>query len=156
MTDKELRKLGRRELLTLLLNQSRELDRVRSELEAARAELENRRLTLEESGSIAQASLQLNGVFEAAQKAADEYVESVRAKYDKELDERVLGAKAQEAWEELYLLSQELCESAERVRDILSAEFPGHQDTGVQEHGEEEEKKTEDCTEDRISHDQPA
>lgn len=155
MTDKELRKLGRRELLTLLLNQSRELDRVRSELEAARAELENRRITLEESGSIAQASLQLNGVFEAAQKAADEYVESVRAKYDRELDERVLGARAQEVWDELYLLSQELCEKAERVRDILSEEFPGHRDTGAQEHGEEE-KKTKGCTEDGISHDQPA
>ena len=33
---------------------------------------------MEDSGSIAEAALRLNGIFEAAQKAADQYLESVK------------------------------------------------------------------------------
>ena len=36
-------------------------------------------LLLSEAGSIAEAALRLNGVFEAAQAAADQYLDSVRA-----------------------------------------------------------------------------
>lgn len=78
MTDRELQKLKRVELLQLLLEQSRELDALRQELAQARRELEVRELRLQEAGSIAEASMQLNGVFEAAQRAADQYLESIR------------------------------------------------------------------------------
>ena len=87
MTDKELQKLKRVELLQLLVEQSRELDALRQELAQARRELEARELRLQEVGSIAEASMQLNGVFEAAQRAADQYLESIR--YQSEhMDER--------------------------------------------------------------------
>lgn len=78
MTDRELQKLKRVELLQLLLEQSRELDALRQELAQARRELEARELRLQDAGSIAEASMQLNGVFEAAQRAADQYLESIR------------------------------------------------------------------------------
>ena len=78
MTDRELQKLKRVELLQLLVEQSRELDALRQELAQARRELETRELRLREAGSIAEASMQLNGVFEAAQRAADQYLESIR------------------------------------------------------------------------------
>lgn len=39
---------------------------------------ESRRIELEEAGSIAMAALQLNGVFETAQKAAEQYLENIR------------------------------------------------------------------------------
>ena len=78
MTDRELQKLKRVELLQLLVEQSRELDALRQELAQARRELEARELQLQEAGSIAEASMQLNGVFEAAQRAADQYLESIR------------------------------------------------------------------------------
>lgn len=78
MTDRELQKLKRVELLQLLVEQSRELDALRQELAQARRELEARELRLQEAGSIAEASMQLNGVFEAAQRAADQYLESIR------------------------------------------------------------------------------
>ena len=41
--------------------------------------ISRRRILLEKAGSIAEASLQLNGVFEAAQKAADQYVENIQS-----------------------------------------------------------------------------
>ncbi|MEE1154853.1 MAG: DNA repair protein [Acutalibacteraceae bacterium] len=79
MTDKELRKLSRSELLEMLLIQSREVERLKSELEIANQKLENRKIILSESGSIAEAALKLNQIFEVAQNAADQYLESIRS-----------------------------------------------------------------------------
>ena len=77
MTDQELRKLSRKDLLELLLAQSRERDALRTELEQARAALRDRQLHIEQAGSIAEAALRLNGVFEAAQAAAQQYLDNI-------------------------------------------------------------------------------
>ena len=55
MTDKELRKLNRSELLELMLEQSREIDRLQEELEETREALQERNLKIESCGSIAEA-----------------------------------------------------------------------------------------------------
>ena len=78
MTDKELRKLTRAELLELLLVQSRELNQLTTEVETLKQQLQQKEIILKEAGNIAEASLQLSGIFEAAQAAADLYLESVR------------------------------------------------------------------------------
>lgn len=78
MTDKELRRLSRSELLEMLIRQTQENEKLSQELQQCRAELDERRITAERAGSIAQAALKLNGVFEAAQAAADQYVASVQ------------------------------------------------------------------------------
>lgn len=78
MTDKELRKLKRSELLEMLIEQQKELNDVKKQLEEAKARLESRDIAIRQAGSIAEAALQLNGVFEAAQKAADQYLENIR------------------------------------------------------------------------------
>lgn len=137
VTDKELQKLNRRELLQLLLEQAQESEHLRGELAAAeeraremdetftrlRQRLNDKDTQIEEQeetfarlrqrldqkdarireleeaaerseaaggvreiqvaglsevGSIAEAALQLNGIFEAAQKAADLYLQTVR------------------------------------------------------------------------------
>lgn len=77
MTDKELQKLSRTELLELLLVQSRELDKKNQELESLQAQLQTRQIALSQAGNIAEAALRLNGIFEAAQAAADQYLENV-------------------------------------------------------------------------------
>lgn len=79
MTNKELRRLNRKELLEMLIEQGKELEMVRQELETANAKLERREIALAECGSIAEASLKLSGIFEAAQAAADQYLESLKA-----------------------------------------------------------------------------
>lgn len=78
MTDKELKKLSRAELLELLLESNRENERLRKQLEKAKELLASKVIKVENAGSIAEAALALNGVFEAAQKAADQYLENVR------------------------------------------------------------------------------
>ena len=78
MTDKTLRKMSRRELMEMLLEQSKEVERLRAELEQAKQKLRSRQILLREAGSIAEASLRLNEVFESAQKAADQYLLNVK------------------------------------------------------------------------------
>ena len=78
MTDKELRRLSRRELLQMLLEQTSEVERLQAELDKTRAELNDRAIMLESCGNIAEASLKFNHVFEAAQQAAEQYLANVR------------------------------------------------------------------------------
>lgn len=77
MTSKELKRLSRRELLEMLIEQMKENQRLRNRLEQAEAELENRELVSLRAGSMAEAAMQLNGVFEAADKSARQYLENV-------------------------------------------------------------------------------
>ncbi len=78
MTEKELLKLNKSEMLEIMLAQSREIDSLREQLAEAEARLEDRRITIEKAGSLAEASLKLTKVFEEAQKAADLYLENVK------------------------------------------------------------------------------
>jgi len=79
MTERELRKLNRTELLEMLIGQIRENEALQTQLDEANEKLARRAELAGESGSIAEAALRLNGVFEAAQAAAEHYLESVRA-----------------------------------------------------------------------------
>lgn len=78
MTDREMRKLGRAELLELLLEERRENERLRAQLRLASEKLTSNIIKMENAGSIAEAALQLSGVFEAAEAAAAQYLQSVR------------------------------------------------------------------------------
>ena len=78
MTDKELHKLKRAELLEILVEQSKEIDSLKEQLANAREKLKSREIVMAKAGSIAEASLALNHIFSDAQKAADQYLENVR------------------------------------------------------------------------------
>lgn len=77
MTEKELKGLNRRELLELLIIQSKKIDRLQAELEEKNQKLASRDLEIKESGSIAEASIRINNVFTNAQIAAEQYLENV-------------------------------------------------------------------------------
>ena len=129
MTEKELHKLRKQDLLQLLLAQGREAAELQEQITKLSASLEeteagnerlkakldekdelieklksrldekdaritkmreimkpwraNRQIELEEAGSIAEAALRLNKVFEAAQKAADQYIYNLRQRCEK-------------------------------------------------------------------------
>lgn len=57
---------------------------LREELEQAKKSLEKREIALNEAGSIAVAALQINGVFEAAQAASQQYIENIRSLSDRQ------------------------------------------------------------------------
>ena len=77
MTEKELRRLSRAELLEMLLAQTEENRQLKKELQEAEEALEDRRIAIEESGTMAEAALRLNGVFEAADQAVRQYLENM-------------------------------------------------------------------------------
>lgn len=66
MTDNDLKKLNRTELLELLVEQSKRIYQLQAQLDEANRKLADRQLEIDKAGSIAEASLRLNGVFQAA------------------------------------------------------------------------------------------
>ena len=77
----DLKHLRRSELIDLIY-----------EMKKREIELQTREITIEKVGSIADAAVQLSGVFQAAQEAADSYLKSIKAK-EKELARLTKQAK---------------------------------------------------------------
>ena len=77
----DLKHLRRSELIALIY-----------EMKKREIELQTREITIEKAGSIADAAVQLSGVFQAAQEAADSYLKSIKAK-EKELARLTKQAK---------------------------------------------------------------
>ncbi len=77
MTEKELKKLTRAELLEMLIAQSKKLSRTETELAAAQEKLKRREIAISESGTVAEAALKLSGIFDDADRAVAQYRESV-------------------------------------------------------------------------------
>ena len=97
MADEYMRKLKRPELLRMLLDSVRENERLELELASTRSLLESRELSIADAGSLAEATLKLNGVFESAQAAADQYLVNVQQQYEgREEMVRQAQAKAEE------------------------------------------------------------
>ena len=98
VNQKEIRKMSRRDLLEILVLQSQKIDELEEELKETKELLESKQIMISETGSIAEASLKLNKVFETAQQAADQYLENIikiqkeqekiRIKLDKEYDKK--------------------------------------------------------------------
>lgn len=77
MTERELKKLNKNQLLELLKEQTERANRLEIEFEEIKRKLKERKIIENNTGSIAEAALKLNGVFEAAQAAADQYLENI-------------------------------------------------------------------------------
>lgn len=87
MTDKELRRLSRSELLEMLIAQIEENEKLKRSLEEAQTALSNRQIAIDQAGTMAEAAMYLNGVFEAADRAAQQYLENIRRMAEEGTDE---------------------------------------------------------------------
>jgi len=94
LTEKELKKLNRYQLLEMLITQIERADKLQEKLDTAVGQLNNKEIRLTGLGSIAEASLQLSGVFEAAQAAADRYLEAAKERAE-EIEEEAHEKAAQ-------------------------------------------------------------
>lgn len=74
-----MRKLSRMELLNLLLAQTKRADELEQRLRYAEEKLNDKNIQIDEAGSIAQAALKINGVFEAAEAAAAQYLDNIKS-----------------------------------------------------------------------------
>ena len=73
----ELRRLKRQEILELLLEQTRRADTLEHRVKELEEQLENRDITVRKAGTLAEAALQINEVFAAADAAARQYYMNV-------------------------------------------------------------------------------
>ena len=73
MTDKQLRSLSKVQLFQLLHEQELEIERLTSENE----KLSEQKICLEQVGTLAEAAITVSGIVEAAQSAADVYMDSI-------------------------------------------------------------------------------
>lgn len=130
MTNKELKRLSRRELLEIMLMQSKKIESLQQQLDNAKGMLEERKIINNNAGSIAEASLMINQVFESAQKSADQYLENI-----KRMEEEA-ALLCKKKTEETEKISQELVNISRKkiytlvksIEDRLikeSMEFPG-------------------------------
>lgn len=113
MTDHELKKLKREDLLELLIAQIKENEALQARLDRATAQLDSRRITVDNAGSIAEAALQLNGVFEAAQNAAEQYLENLRQRSSEQ--EQFCAQREAESREQADKLLSETEETCRRL-----------------------------------------
>lgn len=118
MTDRELRKLSRAELLEILLMQGKTVDELKEQLSQLEKQLEEQNIRSQSAGSIAEASLQLGGVFEAAQRSADVYLANIQrleAESQKRREEAdQLYAQVQMKCRELLDRTRASCEAIRR------------------------------------------
>lgn len=127
MTDEELRKLKRADLLELLVTQGKENEALQEKLRQAEAALWDRQIQLDEAGNIAEAALRLSGVFEAAQQASDQYLESIRKKHEETESrctqlEETSRARAEQLEQESKAQAERLVAEAEEKARALTAE----------------------------------
>ncbi len=137
MKDKDLRRLSRGDLVEILLLLQQENEQLRGELELAKLELENRQIKINNAGSIAEASLQLNGVFMAAEDACKQYADNIQTlsqrqeeicrKMEHETQVRcrkmINDAKiqAQAYWDEYNARFAQFAQQYEALRQILES-----------------------------------
>ena len=135
MTEKELRRLSRTDLLELLLAQRRENEQLRCVLDQTQAQLADRTIKIDKAGSIAEASLQLSGIFTAAQDSCQYYLDNIRLLSERQsqicqqmeqetkekCDRMVAEAelKSQQCWENCSIKLKQLVESFEGLQQAM-------------------------------------
>ncbi len=112
MTEKEMKKLSRTDLLRMLIDQGEEMKVLKEELEKAKAEISEREIKMTEAGSIAEAALKINGVFEAAQAASQQYLENVKHLSERQdALARIKERETREKCERQILETKEICDA---------------------------------------------
>ena len=126
MNERDLKRLSRGDLLEMLVAQGEELEAIKAKLAETEEKLQKRELDITEAGSIADASLKLNGVFEAAQAASQQYLDNIKL-----LSERQQGIcekLEQESREKADALIAETTEKCDEMLAKAKAESQAYWD----------------------------
>lgn len=78
MTDKEFRRLKRADLIEIIYRLQENEEKYRTAITRMGKQLGEKQSKLENAGSIAEAAMALSNVFEAAQDAANRYLEEIQ------------------------------------------------------------------------------
>ena len=111
--DTELKKMSKLELINKVEALYKEIEGLKDQLEAAENKLSSRKIELEEAGSIAEASLRINGVFEAVQGAAEQYLENIKSLSGEQ--DRICEQREKESLEKAAKLMEETAEKCGKL-----------------------------------------
>lgn len=144
MQSNNLKSLKRDELLKMMLQQAKELESLKQEMEARNSELEQykkrlegarpaaakREVSFDEPGAITDAALQLNGIFEVAQAAGQQYIENIQrlSEHQKNICAQRDAASRAEA-EAMLAQTRQKCQEMEenaRLRVQMFWKNPAH------------------------------
>ena len=98
MTDKEVRRLKRKSLIEILMNQAQENERLIDENVELKRKLKDKEIRMDNAGTIAEAAFAMNEVFESAQAAAQQYLDNVKAMTEHQ--EKVIKVQCEKMEEE--------------------------------------------------------
>lgn len=114
MDEKKFRKISKKELLEILLAQAKRIEELELELDKAKEKLNSRKIAIDEAGSIAEAALKLNNIFEVAQATAKQYLFNVEEKCKKMENYTKKECRKREREADKYIAEVEL-----KVKELL-------------------------------------
>lgn len=99
MTDKELKRLSRAQMIDIIYQFQLQLDKLTEQNHELERELADKRLRINNAGNIAEAALEINDCFRSAQNAAEQYLNEIKAiREEAEAErQRILAAAQAEA-----------------------------------------------------------
>ena len=99
MTEGDMKKLNRAELLAMLISITQRCDKLEAELQDAYERLDGRDIEVSRAGTLAEAALKINKIFEAADQAGAQYLANLQRMYpgDGSVPPEVLMAASQDA-----------------------------------------------------------
>lgn len=112
MADKDLKRLSRADLVEIIYEQQKQMEALQAKVLQLEELQKNRSVCMESAGSIAEAALQLNDVFTAAQAAADQYLASVQSA-SAESEQKIAQAEHQAG----TILAEANCRAAAILRE---------------------------------------
>ncbi len=75
--------LSKNEMMMVMHDQEQEIERLKSKVAELQATINNYEIKVEESGTLAEASAQINNLFEVAQATVETYIENMRKREEK-------------------------------------------------------------------------
>lgn len=124
MTDKEFKRLSRAQMIDIIYEFQLKQDELTAEYERLTNELADKRIRMSQVGNIAEASLEIHNVMQAAQAAAEQYLEeirTIRAETEKKCQQLI--NKAQQEAEAIIARAREGRTSYDPKLEVILKEF---------------------------------
>ena len=97
MTDKEFKRLSRSQLIDIIYQLQVKQEELTADNEKLSKALDDKRLRVNKAGNIAEAALEIHNVMQAAQDAADHYLEEIMIRGYSEYQQILKDARAEAA-----------------------------------------------------------
>ena len=145
MISKELKQLGRRELVDIIYQLKKNEQELQEEIAALKDELEDKRIRMSNVGSIADAAMTVTNIFATAQATADLYLREIS--YMKEGTERECARKIEETEKKVNEILVDGEKQLENLKQCYQSEYKKWQKLHS-EVADLQQKKTQESQED--------